>query len=464
MKNEYRPRVHFTPSENWMNDPNGMVYVNGSYHLFYQYYPLDTVWGPMHWGHAVSEDLLHWTHKPIALYPDELGYIFSGSCVFDKDNVSGFGTKDNPPLIAIFTSHNPENNQEQQSIAYSLDYEHFEKYDENPVISNTEKKDFRDPKIFWNPVKECWSLALAAGHTIEFYQSKNLKEWSKTGEFITGEHGFGGICECPDCFPLETGEGTKWVLIISMILPKEKIGQNAMQGEYWMEHVTQYYVGEFDGNTFINTMQSKEPLLLDFGPDNYAGVTFQNLNEKIMIGWAENWAYANKTPSKEFRGKMTLARRMSLINTGDGYRLRFQPIGLEKYQIETNEIKKQYKLQEQCFGLHIDYESHGKITLCNKKGEELYVQVTDTEIILDRSNAGVNDFEEHFGQPAFGRFVAKRTTSGPSHMEIIFDHALIEVFGEDGLIPISASVYPTEPYEQILLEGNARAWIYVVDK
>lgn len=462
MKNDYRPKVHFTPPENWMNDPNGMVYVKGIYHLFYQHYPLAPVWGPMHWGHAISEDLLHWTHKPIALYPDELGYIFSGSCVYDKDNVSGFGTKENPPLIAIFTSHNPENNQEQQSIAYSVDYEHFEKNDENPVISNTDKSDFRDPKIFWNPIKECWSLVLAAGRVVEFYQSKNLKEWDKTGEFVVGEHGFGGICECPDCFPLQTEEGTKWVLIVSMILPKDKIGQKTIQGGYWMEHVTQYYVGEFNGDTFIDTMQSEEPLLLDFGADNYAAVTFQNLDEKVMIGWADNWDYANKTPSEKFRGKMTLARRMSLVNTREGYRLCFQPQGIEKYQAESYEIVKNCRIREQCFGLLVDVEEQGCVTLYNGKGEELLVQVTDKEVILDRSKAGLQDFEEHFGQTTFSRFVAKRMTTGPSQMEIIFDEAFIEVFGEDGLVPISASVYPTEPYEQIRLEGNVKAKIYFI--
>lgn len=462
MKNDYRPKVHFTPPVNWTNDPNGMVYVNGKYHLFYQNYPSAPVWGPMHWGHAVTEDLLHWEHKPIALYPDELGYIFSGSCVFDKDNVSGFGTKENPPLIAIFTSHNPKNNQEQQSIAYSVDYEHFEKYYGNPVISNTDKSDFRDPKIFWNPIKECWSLVLAAGSAVEFYQSKNLKEWNKTGEFIAGEHGFGGICECPDCFPLETEEGTKWVLMISMILPKDKIGQKTTQGGYWMEHVTQYYVGEFDGDTFIDTMQSEEPLLLDFGPDNYAAVTFQNLDEKVMIGWADNWDYANKTPSEEFSGKMTLARKMSLVNTKDGYRLCFKFEGIEKYQAAAYEIQSKYRIHEQCFGLHVDFQEEGCVTISNGKGEKISVQVTDTEIILDRSKAGLQDFEEHFGQTAFCRFVAKRLTTGSSQMEIIFDEAYIEVFGENGLIPISASVYPTEPYEQIRLEGNVKAQIYSI--
>lgn len=462
MKNDYRPKVHFTPPVNWTNDPNGMVYVNGKYHLFYQNYPLAPVWGPMHWGHAVTEDLLHWEHKPIAMYPDELGFIFSGSCVFDKDNVSGFGTKENPPLIAMYTSHDPETNQEQQSIAYSLDYEHFEKYYGNPVIPNVEKKDFRDPKIFWNPVKECWSMVLAAGHAVEFYQTENLRDWSKSGEFSVDEYGFSGICECPDCFPLETEDGIKWVLIISMIIPGEKIGKETSVGGYWMEHVTQYYIGEFDGNTFVDTTKSADPLLLDFGPDNYAAVTFQNLDEKVMIGWADNWDYANKTPSKAFHGKMTLARRMTLVKTDQGYRLSFSPEGLKKYQASAYEIGNSERLHEQCFGLHLDFANEGTVTLCNAKGEEIIVQVTDKEIIVDRSRAGLCDFEEHFAQPEFSKFVVKRMTSDSSQMEIIFDEAYIEVYGEGGLIPVSASVYPTAPYEMLTTTGNVKAQIYSI--
>ncbi|MDE6995287.1 MAG: glycoside hydrolase family 32 protein, partial [Lachnospiraceae bacterium] len=173
---DYRPAVHFTPPKNWINDPNGMVYIDGRYHLFYQHYPTAPHWGPMHWGHAVSEDLLHWEHLPIALYPDELGCIFSGSCVYDRENLSGFGTRDTPPLLALFTHHSTdESHMEHQSLAYSTDYEHFEKYYGNPVIPNSGQKDFRDPKIFWNPVRKCYSLVLAAGDHVEFYASHDFK-------------------------------------------------------------------------------------------------------------------------------------------------------------------------------------------------------------------------------------------------------------------------------------------------
>lgn len=296
-KNKYKPVVHFTPPANWMNDPNGMVYVNGRYHLFYQYYPAAPNWGPMHWGHAVSEDLLHWEHLPVALYPDELGCIFSGSCVLDRANVSGLGSIENPPLIAVYTNHRISDHLEQQSIAYSLDYEHFEKYYGNPVIPNKGKPDFRDPKVFFNPVKNCYSLVLAAGSRVEFYSSENLKDWKKTGDFEAGIHGLGGICECPDCFPLMTEEGEKWILIISMILPPEQVGKDK-DCFHRMSHITQYYVGTFDGNTFHDTECSALPLLPDYGTDNYAAVTFQNLEEKVMLGWADNWDYAAPGPHR----------------------------------------------------------------------------------------------------------------------------------------------------------------------
>ena len=174
MGKDFRPNIHFTAPKNWINDPNGMVYFNGEYHLFYQHYPEATNWGPMHWGHAVTRDLIHWEHKPIALYPDELGFIFSGSAIIDKENVSGFGVNGKPPIVAVFTNHGLEDGKEVQSIAYSTDYEHFEKYYGNPVIVNEEKNDFRDPKVFYNPIKKGFSLVVAAGEEVEFYFSKRF--------------------------------------------------------------------------------------------------------------------------------------------------------------------------------------------------------------------------------------------------------------------------------------------------
>lgn len=202
-KRDYRPKIHFSPEKGWMNDPNGMVYVDGEYHFFYQKYPYDTSWGPMHWGHATSRDLIHWEHQPIALYPDELGFIFSGSAVYDTQNSSEYGTNENPPIIAIYTSHHKDG-LEQQSIAYSNDKgRHFEKSYLNPVIKNPGISDFRDPKAFWNPVRRCWSLVLAAQDRVFFYASQNMKNWEKTGEFGPEGNHAKGVWECPDLFPIE---------------------------------------------------------------------------------------------------------------------------------------------------------------------------------------------------------------------------------------------------------------------
>ena len=459
---DYKPVIHFTPPKNWINDPNGMVYIDGKYHLFYQHFPLAPHWGPMHWGHAVSEDLLHWKHLPIALYPDELGCIFSGSCVYDKDN-----------LVAIFTHHSMDGKHtEHQGLAYSTDYEHFEKYYGNPIIPNPGQKDFRDPKVFWNPVRKCYSLVLAAGDHVEFYASHNLKEWEKTGEFKAGIHGLGGTCECPDCFPLPTPDGDKWVLIISMILPREQIGVNNDVYDR-MSHITQYYVGDFDGDTFHDTEEADIPLLLDYGTDNYAAVTFQNLEEKVMIGWADNWDYANFAPSdgNGFRGKMTLARKMDLVKTSKGYRLAYSFEGLDglrtcSYPLMSGENR----LRSQNFGLKVTVEGSGSILLKNQRGEVLAIRVTDSEIIVDRTNAGQDDFSEPYAHPAYGRThaprqIAKKQGSSVdvSSMEIILDKCILEILADDGLVPITASIYPTRPYEKLCVTGDLKVEYYSVD-
>lgn len=463
-KNKYKPVVHFTPPANWMNDPNGMVYVNGRYHLFYQYYPAAPNWGPMHWGHAVSEDLLHWEHLPVALYPDELGCIFSGSCVLDRANVSGLGSIENPPLIAVYTNHRISDHLEQQSIAYSLDYEHFEKYYGNPVIPNKGKPDFRDPKVFFNPVKNCYSLVLAAGSRVEFYSSENLKDWKKTGDFEAGIHGLGGICECPDCFPLMTEEGEKWILIISMILPPEQVGKDK-DCFHRMSHITQYYVGTFDGNTFHDTECSALPLLPDYGTDNYAAVTFQNLEEKVMLGWADNWDYAAQAPTDAdgFRGQMTLARQMKLVKTAQGYRLAFSFLGLDSLKASAFPLfPGDNRLHTQTFGLKTTVNGPGKITFLNNTGESVEIEVTEEEIIVDRRHDGQTGFQKDYDSDCYGINRAPRLCQNTSIMEIVFDRCILEVLADDGMTPFTVSVFPVHPYEKICVTGEISADFYQI--
>ncbi|WP_205502322.1 glycoside hydrolase family 32 protein [Rufibacter psychrotolerans] len=244
---QHRPQYHFTPPAKWMNDPNGMVYHNGEYHLFYQHHPGGTTWGPMHWGHAVSKDMVNWEHLPIALYPDEHGTIFSGSAVVDVNNTSGLGTKENPPMVAIYTYHNAELEKagridyQTQGIAYSLNNGRtWKKYEQNPVLKNPGIRDFRDPKVDWNEKAQQWVMTLAVLDHIEFYGSKDLKTWNKLSEFGANIGAHGGVWECPDLFPLRVNGQEKWVLLVS-INPGGPNGGSA----------TQYFIGDFDGTRFV---------------------------------------------------------------------------------------------------------------------------------------------------------------------------------------------------------------------
>lgn len=409
-----RYNYHFTPPIGWMNDPNGMVYINGVYHLFFQHYPKDIVWGPMHWGHATSTDLMHWEHQPVAIFPTEEEYIFSGSCVFDKENISGLGTKENPPLLAFYTGHNPVTGEEQQCIAYSVDFVTFTKYEGNPVLKNRledadYKKDFRDPKVFVNPVLGGYSMVLAAGHQLEFYHSADLLSWKKTGDFEQ-KGGFKDICECPDCFPMETEEGTKWILTLSLT-----------------SHVMPYYVGEFNGKTFVEDeadYHKDVPLLMDYGMDNYAMVSFSGSPELLLLGWGESWDYASQTPAKEYRGKMTMARKSLLVKTEQGWRLKFTPVGEVD---EKDRIKVTLKTGE-------------SFSLETPKRDSLILSVTESEIIVDRSNAGDMSFSDWLTEHGLTHS-AKRKLSGDCNITIIKDNGYFEIFAEDGFVTFSVMTY-----------------------
>lgn len=304
----YRPQYHFTPLANWNNDPNGLVFYKGEYHLFYQFYPGGMEWGPMHWGHAVSKDMLHWEDLPIALYPDSLGYIFSGSVVVDKDNTAGFQQGSEKALVAIFTYHDPKTNIESQAIAFSTDKGRtWKKYKGNPVIPNPGLRDFRDPKVRWfTPLKK-WVMVVSCHDHIAFYTSFNLKQWAKESEFGKGKGSHGGVWECPDLFPLKingTGE-TKWILTVN------NGGSPAGGGG------TQYFIGNFEGHAF--TADDNKTRWLDGGADEYAGITWSNTGSRtIFIGWMNNWPAANKNiPSYVWRGGMTLPMELSLVKRND---------------------------------------------------------------------------------------------------------------------------------------------------
>ena len=475
-----RPQFHFSPPANWMNDPNGMVYQNGEYHLFYQYFPNDTVWGPMHWGHAVSKDLIHWENLPIALYPDKLGLIFSGSAVVDKQNSSGFGTKDNPPLVAMFTYHLMEGEKagrtdfQYQGIAFSNDNgRNWTKYAQNPVIPNTEKlKDFRDTKVFWHQQTKQWKVVFAVGEHIRFYSSPNLKDWKMTGEFGKTYGTHAGVWECPDLFPMKFNGTTKWILLQS-INPGGANGGSA----------TQYFIGDFDGQTFKSDTKPDEVLWLDYGRDNYAGVTWSNApkNRRIFLGWMSNWDYAQVVPTKKWRSAMTLPRELSLFQTEKGLRLVQNPVKeveqLRNNQflgIKNNEIAKELSIGSRNSTLvEIDLEidlakTNAKdfgIELSNAKGESYKIgfDVTKNEFYSDRLKSGNYDFSNNFAVKA--HIAPRLSNSTTLKMHLFFDASSVELFADDGKNALTDIFFPSEDFTKFKIYGNnkiffrqAKAW------
>lgn len=464
----YRPFIHFCAQKGWINDPNGLVFADGKYHLFHQYYPNATHWGPMHWGHAVSEDLLHWEYLPVALVPDDLGVIFSGSAVMDTENVSGFGDGEHVPMVVCYTNHNLTSKKEEQSIAYSTDYVHFTKYAGNPVIRGLPGENCRDPKLFRNPVRGGYSLALATGESVSFYASRDLKSWEKTGEFEAGEHGISGICECPDCFPVETPEGTKWVLIVSMIVDPGTL-DDPVTPYNRMSHITQYYVGEFDGDRFIDTQKADRPLLVDYGTDNYAAVTFSGLPETVMMAWADNWDYANQSPAAEdgFQGKMTLGRRLGLVRKNGLYLLRSEFCGLDEARRKAASIAcrdgASTGLPIGCaIGLQAEIPDGGGIRFVNGFGEALHIFVQGGELIIDRTGAGRSDFSEKFASDRTGILRIPREQGGTVRMEIVLDRCLMELIADDGLLCASVGMYPRGAYDRMFFDGAARGRMYAI--
>ncbi len=465
-KEQHRPQFHFTPEKGWMNDPNGLVYYDGEYHLFYQHYPDSTVWGPMHWGHAISKDLVSWKHLPIALYPDSLGYIFSGSIVVDEDNTTGFQTGKEKPLVAIFTYHDMvkekagRNDRESQGIAYSLDKGRtWIKYEKNPVIANKGDTDFRDPKVFWHEASKNWIMPLAVGKKLEIFTSPNLKNWQKVSEFGLKESVNDGVWECPDLISFKTDDGTeKWVLI-------QNIGRGAVNGGSG----TQYFVGNFDGKIFTNDNSPETKLWLDYGADNYAGVSWFNApnNEKIYIGWMSNWDdYANLVPTKAWRSGMTVPRKLSLNKSPEGYRLAQMPVKqLESLRISSSNIPKQKIINtllienksvlnelDLSFDLTTSTAIELGFILSNSKNEKLIVGLdrVSKQIFIDRRNAGKSDFSSKFAKKHIAPFTYVKELT----IKALVDKASIEVFVNGGKIALTDLFFPSEEYTKIELYGK----------
>lgn len=464
-KEQYRPDYHFTPAKGWMNDPNGMFYLDGEYHLFYQYYPDSTVWGPMHWGHAVSSDLVTWEELPIALFPDSLGYIFSGSAVVDTENTSGLGTSENPPIVAIFTYHNMAGEKsgaedfQYQGIAFSTDKGRtWTKYEGNPVLPNQGIRDFRDPKvtqITQTDGTKKWIMTLAAQDRIQFFGSENLKNWNLLGEFGEGIGAHGGVWECPDLIPMQTPNGdTKWVLLVSINPGGPQKGS-----------ATQYFIGNFENGNF--TPDDTMIRWLDYGPDNYAGVTWANLpseeNRTLFIGWMSNWLYAQVVPTQFWRSAMTVARELSLIDINGVLLVKSAPAGeLESLRGAKIEVSQTSNLPSQAVEISAELENSDVFSLAfsNELGEKLVITKESGLVSVDRTLAGKADFHEDFTavHSAPMSWIAK-------DLRIFLDASSVEVFVNDGELVLTSLLFPTSPWKKVeFLQGIKGGIIYPLKK
>jgi fructan beta-fructosidase len=464
VEEQHRPQFHFTPKTGWMNDPNGMVYYKGEYHLFYQHYPDSTVWGPMHWGHAISKDLMHWEHLPIALYPDSLGYIFSGSAVVDENNTSGFGKNGEIPLVAIFTYHNMagekagKTDYQTQGIAYSLDKGRtWTKYAQNPVIKNPNIRDFRDPKVSWHENSKKWILTLAVADHIEFYAASDLKNWTKISEFGKTEGSHGGVWECPDLFPLKIDGGTteKWVLIVN-INPGAPNGGSGGQ----------YFIGQFDGKTFKNDNKPTDILWLDYGTDNYATVTWAGVpdNRRLSLGWMSNWQYANKVPTQLWRSANTLPRELTLKTTEKGIRLVQKPVKEQeilrgaKTAISAQNISDKLVLNPTSitneltltFDLTKTTAQDIGVVLSNSKGEKVLIgyEKTSNRFYIDRTEGGKKDFEKGF---ATRHYAPRTNTNSLLKLTLHIDVASVELFADEGETVMTDIFFPNENFNQVAI-------------
>jgi len=453
MKNFHRPHYHFSPPEMWLNDPNGLVYYAGIYHLFYQHHPKSLVWGPMHWGHAVSRDLINWEHLPIALYPDDHGMIFSGSAVVDWSNTAGFGTE---ALIAFFTHHTDQG--ESQSLAYSTNLGYtWTKFLNNPVIQTpTGIKNFRDPKVFW--YEDHWVMCLSGGNVILFFISDNLVNWKAAGSFGDEYDSTQGVWETPDLFPLqvkvEGKEEIYWVLTVGVINGAPAGGSG-----------TQYFIGNFDGRTFISNNSKETILWMDHGADFYAAQSWSEVpNRRLMIGWMNNWLYATLVPAKTWRGMFSLIREICITKTSEGIRLVQTPLP-ETQSLRGNHQHWQDKFIHPALNFLVDIHSQALEIIVEFKlnhesdrlGLRIQADVTKHTTIsysvkhqllsVDRTKSGEVDFHEDFPHMHSAHLSPVNETI---KLHIFTDTSSIEVFANDGLLTFTECIFPDEQNQRLV--------------
>lgn len=488
----YRPSYHFTPLYGWMNDPNGMVYKDGEYHLYFQYNPYGSKWGNMHWGHAVSKDLVHWEHLDPAIARDPVGHIFSGSSVVDKKNTAGFGKN---AIIAIYTN-NSVNHDEVQCIAYSNDNGRtFTKYEGNPVLTPFDGlKDFRDPKVFWYEKGKCWYMIVSADKETRFYKSKNLKKWTYVSAFGKGLGQQPCQYECPDFFQLPVNgdkKMMKWVMTM-----------NINPGCWFGGSATEYFVGDFDGKKFT-CPDANEVKWLDWGKDHYATVTFSNTGDRVLgITWMSNWQYANLTPFKQNRGANGLPRELKLYEKNGKYYIS-EDVAPEVYALRKDtknvadaSVSDEKMLAGVAANMNGAFEIETDVTpdangiagieISNNKRERtlIYFDMKQGKVVMDRTESGLTDFGKqavpHDIELAWDKQLAAegkqpaRITNSINykndfalatwaplslcedgkktyHVDIFVDKSSVELFVDGGRIAMTNLVFPVAPYENVKL-------------
>ena len=458
-REKYRPSYHHTPLWGWMNDPNGMFYKDGEWHLFFQHNPYGSQWENMNWGHSVSTDLIHWTQLPEAIEPDGLGTVFSGSCVVDSTNTAGFGKG---AVIAFYTS-NGEN--QTQSMAYSTDDGRtFTKYPGNPIVTS-DVPDFRDPHVFWNQEAGIWNMILAAGQEMRIYSSRNLRDWMYESSFGQGYGSHEGVWECPDLMELPV-RGTnkhKWMLICN-INPGGPSGGSA----------TQYFVGQFDGHRFTCESKPEVTKWLDYGKDHYATVTFSSAPDgrHVAMAWMSNWQYANVVPTKQFRSANSLPRDIELFKDVDGeYYISTTPspelVALRGKEVKYGQFSVHKKIISKKLPLNADglYEiladiNNSNITnvmLSNADGDRVLMTYNSAKHTfgMDRRRSGLVDFSSDFPSAT----VAPTSASKHQTLRMFIDRSSIEIFDGDGRFVMTNLVFPRSPFTTISFQSNGRSKI-----
>lgn len=462
---KHRPQLHYSAPRNWLNDPNGLVWHDGRFHLFYQYNPTGNSWGNMHWGHAVSRNLVEWEQRPLALFaaPETIGYMFSGCAVVDTHNTCGLAAAGETALVAIYTNCTKEGVQA-QSLAYSVDGgDTWRQYDKNPVLPNPGIRDYRDPKVFWHTPTGKWVMVLAVKDHVALYTSADLRDWQLQSRFGQQSGSHAGVWECPDLFPVSTQDGQqRWVLVVSVCT------EHAARSES-----VQYFVGEFNGTEFVRLQPGE--LWLDYGADNYGAVTWDGIphadGRRIMIGWMNSWKYAREAPTFPWSGHMTLPRELLLVEGDGGYELASMPVReVEQLRERTLSVgpllvrdprvqgvfaslsAELLDVQLQFSWSAADCQPFG-LRFFSGAGEVLVVEIDigARSLTVDRTQIGRQPSNPKFT----GRLTAPmRLADNTLALRVIKDRTSVEVFAGQGQTVVSANFFPDETLNMVALYAD----------